>query len=70
MAKAKIIHGKKKRKKYKHAGLHKLVRETLEAIGMTTVPGNWGPESCLVFFFRTARSTASCSRPTTLNGDP
>ena len=51
MAKTKIIHGKKKCKTYKPVLLGEIVGETLEAIGMTTVPGNFGPESCLLFFF-------------------
>ena len=51
MAKTKIIHGKKKRKKYRHVSLEEIVGETLEAIGLTTTKGNWGDEPCLQLFF-------------------
>ena len=51
MAKAKIIHGRRKCKTYRHVSLVEIVGETLEAIGSTTTESNWDDEQCLQLFF-------------------
>jgi hypothetical protein len=47
----KIIHGKKQPGKYRHIVQKEMVGKTIEAIGMGTAEGAWGPEPTIFLFF-------------------